>query len=100
MEFTYRNELLIGKEAQEKLKFSHVRILGVGGVGSFVAEALARSGIGHLSLVDFDRVDLTNGNRQLIALQSTLGQAKIDVLKRRLLDINPNLHIDLYPIFL
>jgi len=99
MEFTYRNELLLGKEALNQLKSSHVRVFGVGGVGSFVVEALVRSGIGHLSLVDFDTIDLTNCNRQLIALNSTLGQLKVEVLKQRCLDINPQLQIEIYPLF-
>ena len=88
-----RQELLYGKEAMEKLKNSHVALFGVGGVGSYSAEALARSGIGQITLVDCDTVSLSNINRQLCALQSTVGQFKVDVVADRLLDINPDIKI-------
>ena len=85
-----RTELLIGKEAMEKIYSSKVAIFGIGGVGSFVVEALARVGIGHLVIVDYDKYDITNINRQIGALHSTIGRNKIDVMKERILDINPN----------
>lgn len=88
-----RSELLLGSDAIEKLKNSHVALFGVGGVGSYTAEALARCGVGEITLVDNDTVSLTNLNRQLIALHSTLGRLKVDVAKERLLDINPDLKI-------
>lgn len=85
-----RTELLIGNKGLEKLQQSTVIIFGVGGVGSFSVEALARAGVGHLILVDYDDICLTNINRQLHALHSTIGEAKIEVMKRRILEINPN----------
>lgn len=84
-----RNELAFGKEGLDIMKNSTVAILGIGGVGTFAAEALARSGIGRLILVDKDVVDITNVNRQLIALLSTIGQPKADLMKERIKDINP-----------
>lgn len=88
-----RTELLLGKDAVEKLKHSHVAVFGIGGVGSYTAEALARSGIGTLTLVDNDVISETNINRQLFALQSTVGMQKTDAAQARLKDINPNLVI-------
>ncbi|MEC1148593.1 tRNA threonylcarbamoyladenosine dehydratase, partial [Bacillus paralicheniformis] len=84
-----RNELAIGKEGLNILKNSTVAVLGVGGVGSFAAEALARSGVGRIVMVDKDDVDITNVNRQLPALLSTVGQPKVDLMKERIADINP-----------
>ena len=84
---------LIGQKKFKKLQNSRVLVVGVGGVGSYVSEILARSGIGHLTLVDYNKVDITNINRQIIALTSTVGQYKVDVLKNRLLDINPNIDV-------
>ena len=84
-----RTELLIDSSGLEKLRKSTVMIFGVGGVGSFTAEALARAAVGHLILVDFDVISLSNINRQLHALHSTLGDTKVEVMKRRILDINP-----------
>ncbi|MEG0495158.1 MAG: tRNA threonylcarbamoyladenosine dehydratase [Eubacterium sp.] len=84
-----RTALLIGEEGIHRLKKARVILFGVGGVGSYVAEALVRSGIGALTLVDKDVVELTNINRQLIALHSTVGKVKVAVLEERLLDINP-----------
>lgn len=84
-----RNELAIGKEGLNKLKNTTVAILGVGGVGSFAAEACARSGIGRIILVDKDNVDITNINRQLVAYLSTVGKSKSAVMKERIADINP-----------
>ena len=84
-----RTELLLGRQAIEKLHNSHVAIFGIGGVGGYVAEALARSGLGQLDLIDNDTVSLTNMNRQIIALHSTVGRPKVEVMKERILDINP-----------
>ncbi|BBW95470.1 tRNA threonylcarbamoyladenosine dehydratase [Geobacillus icigianus] len=84
-----RNELAIGPEGLEKLKNATVAVLGVGGVGSFAVEALARSGIGRLVLVDRDNVDITNINRQIHALLSTIGRPKVELMKERIADINP-----------
>ena len=86
-----RNEMLWGRPAQERLARAHVLLLGLGGVGSYAAECLARSGIGELTLVDSDTVALTNLNRQLEALHSTLGQPKAEAVAGRLRDINPAL---------
>lgn len=94
-----RTEYLIGKENIEKLKNAHVAILGLGGVGSYTVEALCRSGIGHLTLVDKDVVDITNINRQLIADTTTIGKPKVEVAKERLLKINPNVEITTYQTF-
>lgn len=93
-----RTELLIGSENLNKLKNSHVIIFGIGGVGGFVTEALVRAGIGEISIVDFDRVDITNLNRQIIALQSSVGKLKTEVMKERILNINPEVIVHEYPI--
>lgn len=82
--------MLIGDEAVRKLSSSSVIIFGVGGVGSYTAEAVARSGVGKITLVDSDRVDITNINRQIIALSSTVGKYKTEVMKERIMDINPD----------
>jgi len=97
--FTTRNELLIGSEGQKRLHDSHVMVFGSGGVGASVIEALVRAGLGRLSVVDFDRVEVTNLNRQLIATTETIGQLKVDAVRNRLLSINPNLKLFTYPIF-
>lgn len=89
-----RTELLIGREGLDKLAQSTVAIFGVGGVGSYVVEALARSGVGKLVLVDHDNVSLTNINRQLPALHSTIGLAKVEVLRQRIADINPDCQVE------
>ena len=94
-----REELLIGKEAMEKLKKAKVAIVGLGGVGSFVLEGLARGGVGNFVLVDDDKVCLTNTNRQLIALRSTIGKPKVEVAKERVLDINPKANVEIYQEF-
>ena len=94
--WTNRTELLIGKEAVEKLKNAKVAVFGIGGVGSFVVEGLVRAGIGHLIIVDNDKYDITNINRQLGAMHSTIGKYKVDVMKERVLDINPNIKIEAY----
>ncbi|MEG0854896.1 MAG: tRNA threonylcarbamoyladenosine dehydratase [Terrisporobacter sp.] len=91
--FTMRTSLIVGDEGIEKLNKSNVIIFGVGGVGSFATEALVRAGVGNITIVDFDDVDITNINRQLPALHSTVGKLKVDVMKERLLDINPELNI-------
>jgi tRNA threonylcarbamoyladenosine dehydratase len=88
-----RNELAIGKEGLDKLKGSTVAVLGIGGVGSFSVEALARSGVGRLVLVDKDDVDITNVNRQIHALLSTVGRPKVDLMKERIADINPDCEV-------
>jgi tRNA A37 threonylcarbamoyladenosine dehydratase len=88
-----RNELAIGKEGLELLKNSTVAVLGIGGVGTFAAEALARSGVGRLILVDKDDVDITNVNRQIHALMSTIGQQKVELMRDRVKDINPDCEV-------
>lgn len=98
MEQFCRTEQLIGTEAQQKLAQSHVALFGLGGVGGFAAEALARAGVGKLTLVDFDRVEQSNLNRQLLALHSTVGMLKTDVAKNRIADINPQAQVEVLPI--
>ena len=92
-ERTIRAEMLLGREAMEKLKNSHVAVFGLGGVGSWCAEALARSGVGRMTLVDRDLVGESNINRQLCALCSTLGKSKVSVMAERLRDINPDIEL-------
>lgn len=99
MEQFSRTELLIGKENLEKLKNSKVAIFGIGGVGSFVVEALTRAGIGNFILVDKDNVDLSNLNRQIIATRKTVGKPKVEVAKERILEINPNAEVEIYKEF-
>ena len=94
-----RTELLIGSEGMERLRGASVLVFGVGGVGSHCIEALARSGIGHLILVDNDTVSLTNINRQSIALHSTVGQYKTKVMKEKIRDIDPAIRVDTYETF-
>lgn len=94
-----RTELLIGLEGMEQLRGASVLVFGVGGVGSHCIEALARSGIGHLILVDNDTVSLTNINRQSIALHSTVGQYKTKVMKEKIRDIDPAIRVDTYETF-
>ena len=84
-----RTALLLGSDAMERLSRAHVAVFGVGGVGSFACEALARAGVGVITLIDNDTVSVTNRNRQLIALASTVGKNKVDVMRDRILDINP-----------
>ncbi len=86
--------MLLGESALARIRGSRVLLFGVGGVGGFVAEALARAGVGSLYLVDFDRVDLTNINRQIIALHSTLGREKAVVMAERIKDINPEIEVE------
>lgn len=94
-----RTELLLGEEAMGKLMDAHIAVFGVGGVGGYVAEALARSGVGHLDLVDNDKVSLSNINRQIIATTDSLGRYKVDVIKERMLSINPDMEVDTYKCF-
>lgn len=94
-----RTELLIGKESIEKLNKSKVAVFGIGGVGSFVVEGLARAGIGKFILVDNDTICLSNINRQIIATHKTLGKSKVQVAKERILEINPNAEIEIYEEF-
>lgn len=91
-----RSELIFGTEALRKLKLSHVAVFGVGGVGSYAVEALARSGIGAIDLVDSDKFEITNLNRQLYAFHSTLGQYKVEVAAQRIADINPDCKVTAY----
>ncbi|MDD5924128.1 MAG: tRNA threonylcarbamoyladenosine dehydratase [Clostridia bacterium] len=88
-----RTELLIGKDKLEKIKNTHIALFGVGGVGGFVAEALARCGVQRLTLVDDDTVNITNLNRQIIALHSTIGKYKTETMAERIKDINPNAEV-------
>ena len=94
-----RTELLIGKTAIEKLQKSKVAIFGIGGVGSYVVEALARIGIGNFILVDNDEVSISNINRQIIATHNTIGMPKVEVAKNRILEINPHANIEIYKEF-
>ena len=91
-----REIMLIGKENLEKLKKSKIIIYGIGGVGSFVCEALARAGIENLILVDYDKIEITNLNRQIHALHSTIGEQKTEAMKNRILDINPKAKVETY----
>lgn len=92
-----RGELLLGKEGMERLRNARVAIFGIGGVGSFAAEALARGGVGHMALIDGDTVSLTNINRQLIATQKTIGRKKTEVMAERIHDICPETEVVEYP---
>lgn len=94
-----RTERLIGAGAMECLKNARVAVFGVGGVGGYVAEALARSGVGALDLIDSDTVNLSNINRQIIALHSTVGRFKVDVMKERIADINPDCRVTVHRCF-
>ena len=98
MQFS-RTQLLLGQEAIDRLKQARVAVFGIGGVGGYTAEALVRSGIGSIDLIDSDTVSVTNINRQLFATHSTVGQLKVEVAKKRLLDINPEAVVRTYPVF-
>ena len=89
-----RTELLIGKEGINKLQNSNVAVFGIGGVGGYVVEALVRSGLGKITIVDNDTVDISNINRQIIATTKNIGQFKVDVMKERILDINPEVEVE------
>lgn len=99
MEQFVRTEMLLGADTMEKLKNVHVAVFGVGGVGGYVVEALARSGIGKFDLIDNDTVALSNLNRQIIATHSTIGRYKVDVMKERILDINPSAEVTVHKCF-
>jgi len=94
-----RTELLIGSDGMEKLASSRVAVFGIGGVGGYAAEALVRSGIGQIDLIDSDKISVTNLNRQIYALHSTIGRYKVDVAKERILDINPDITVNTYNVF-
>ena len=94
-----RTQLLLGEEAMNKLKNSRVAVFGVGGVGGYVCEALARSGVGTFDLIDDDKVCLTNLNRQIIATRKTVGKYKVEVMKERILDINPDAKVNIHQCF-
>lgn len=94
-----RTQLLVGKEAMDRLANARVAIFGIGGVGGYVVEALARSSVGTLDLIDDDKICLTNLNRQIIATRSTIGKYKVDVAKARVLDINPKAVVNTYQTF-
>ena len=94
-----RTQLLLGEEAMERLKNSRVAVFGIGGVGGYVCEALVRSGVGAFDLIDDDKVCLTNLNRQIIATRKTVGKYKTDVMKERMLEINPNVDVHIHNCF-
>ncbi|HCU58409.1 MAG TPA: tRNA threonylcarbamoyladenosine dehydratase [Alphaproteobacteria bacterium] len=94
-----RTELIFGQQALEKLKNAHIAVFGIGGVGGYVVEALARSGVGALDLIDNDVVALSNLNRQIIALHSSVGKYKVDVMAERIKDINPACKVSVYKTF-
>ncbi len=94
-----RTELLFGKDAMEKLKLSRVAVFGVGGVGGYTVEALARSGVGTIDIIDNDKVSITNINRQIIATTKTLGLYKVDVARDRIKEINPDAAVNCYKTF-
>ncbi len=94
-----RTELLLGKEGMKKLAAARVAVFGVGGVGGYVVEALARSGVGNIDLVDNDTVCMSNINRQIIATTKTLGEYKVDVAMQRILDINPEIKVNVHKTF-
>ena len=94
-----RTEMLIGEEAVKALSQKRVAVFGLGGVGSYVVEALARVGIGSLDLIDNDDINITNINRQIIALHSTIGKSKVEVARQRILDINPRVNVKIYKKF-
>ena len=94
-----RTELLLGKEGMERLKNARVAVFGIGGVGGYVCEALVRSGVFTFDLIDDDKVCLTNLNRQIIATRKTVGQYKVDVMKERILDINPDAVVNVHKCF-
>lgn len=99
MEQFIRTEMLLGAETLEKLQNAHMAVFGVGGVGGYVVEALARSGVGQFDLIDNDTVALSNINRQIIATHSSVGKYKVDVMKERILDINPAAKVNVHKCF-
>ncbi len=94
-----RTQMLIGEDALRKLRNSRVAVFGVGGVGGYVCEALVRAGVGSIDLIDNDTVSVSNINRQIIALASTVGQNKTEVMKKRILDINPEAQVNTFNVF-
>lgn len=98
MQFS-RTQVLLGEDAMRRLHDARVAVFGLGGVGGYVAESLARSGVGTLDLIDHDTVSVTNINRQIFATHSTVGMPKVEVARQRLLDIAPQLRLNLYPVF-
>ena len=95
----FRTGMLLGEEALDRLCSARVAVFGIGGVGGYTVEALARSGVGHITLVDSDTVSLSNINRQILATHSTVGMLKVEAAKRRILDINPEAVVETFPIF-
>ena len=95
----FRTEMLLGSQAMEKLRNARVAVFGLGGVGGYVVEALARAGIGALDLIDNDTVSVSNLNRQILATHSTVGLPKTEAAKRRVLDINPDCKVTVHPVF-
>ena len=95
-----RLDALIGIENRTKLFNKTVVVIGVGGVGGYAVESLVRSGIGHVVLIDHDTIDISNKNRQLIALNTTIGMKKVDAFKKRILDINDECQVDIHDVFL
>ena len=95
----FRTEMLLGKAAMERLRNARVAVFGLGGVGGYAVEALARSGVGSLDLIDSDTVSVSNLNRQLLATHSTVGMLKVDAARNRVLDINPDCIVRTYPVF-
>ncbi len=94
-----RTEMLLGSEAMERLRTARIAVFGVGGVGGYIAEALARSGVGEIDLIDSDKVAESNINRQIIALSGTIGQYKVDVMRDRIKEINPEIKVNVFPCF-
>ena len=94
-----RTSYVLGKEAINTLKNMRVAIFGLGGVGGYVAESLARTGIEHFALIDHDTISISNINRQIIATKDTIGRRKVDVMKERMLSINEDIKVDIYPMF-
>jgi len=94
-----RTEMLIGNDGMDKLKDATVAVFGIGGVGSFVCEGLARSGIGNFILIDYDKIDESNINRQIIATTKTIGRYKAELMAERILEINPNANVEIYKEF-
>lgn len=97
MEYEFsRTEMLIGKEGLERLKNTYIAVFGIGGVGSFVVEALARTGVGRIAIIDFDDISISNINRQIHANRQTVGMSKVEVMRDRILQINPKIKVDIY----
>ena len=94
-----RTAMMLGDEAVERLKCARVAVFGIGGVGGFATEALARAGVGHLTLIDSDTVSVSNINRQIIATHSTVGEYKTEVMKKRITDINPDCEVEAHNVF-